>query len=105
MPVNKRDDDVEEEKEETKHESEENIPDPHSPTSKKVRHLGVKGQYERKARNVMLKIDKYLEIIIANCEGELVVNGQAVPDSNFASLFRSVFFRTHDLENLALTNS
>ena len=30
--------------------------------------------------------------------GELVVNGQAVPDSNFASLFRSVFSRTHDLE-------
>ena len=27
-----------------------------------------------------------------------MVNGQAVPDSNFASLFRIVFSRTHDLE-------
>ena len=57
------DEDVEEEEEEEeaaakKHESEvEDIPDPLSPTSKKVRHYGVKGQYERKARNVMLKID------------------------------------------------
>ena len=59
--------------------------------------MGVKGKYDRKARNVMLKINHFPEIIRANREGELVVNGQAVPDSNFASLFRSVFTRTHDL--------
>ena len=99
--VGDEEDDDEEEEEEAvgKHKSEaENIPDPFSPTSKKVRHLGVKGQYERKTRNVMLKIDKNPEVIKANREGELVVNGQAVPDSNLASLFRSVFSRTHDLE-------
>ena len=78
--------------------SEEEIPDPLSPISKKVRNLGVKGQYERKARNVMLKINNAPEIITANRAVELVVNGIAVPDSNFASLFRSVFSRTHDLE-------
>ena len=54
------------------------IPDPLSPISKYVRHLGVKGQYERKARNVMLKINNFPEIIRANREGELMVNGQAV---------------------------
>ena len=89
----------EEEEEEIKREKgEEDIPDPLSPTSRKVRHLGVKGQYERKARNVMLKINNFPEIIMANRAGELVVNNQAVPDSNFASLFRSVFSRTHNLE-------
>ena len=79
-------------------EEEEAIPDPLSPTSRKVRLLGVKGQYEHKARNVMLKIDKYPEVIKANRDGELVVNGQVVSDSNFASLIRSVFSRKHDLE-------
>ena len=51
---------------ESKEEEEEDIPDPLSPTSKKVRHFGVKGQYERKARNVLLKIDKDPEIINTN---------------------------------------
>ena len=94
------DESEEDEKQEaTKHESKvEDKHDPLLPTSKKIRHFGDKGQYERKARNVMLKIDKYPEIIKANREGELVVNGQAVPDSNFALLFRSVFSKTHDLE-------
>ena len=55
------DEDVEEEVEEAKkHESDvKDIPDPLSPTSKKVRHFVVKRQYERKARNVKLKINKY----------------------------------------------
>ena len=69
------------------------IPDTLSPTSRKVRLLGVKKQYERKALNVMLKINNFPEIITANLEGELVV-----PDFNFASLIRSVFSRKHDLE-------
>ena len=76
----------------------EEIPDPLSPTLKKVRNLGMEGQYERKARNVMLKFNNAPEIITANRAGELVVNGIAVPESNFASLFRSVFSRMHDLE-------
>ena len=37
----------------------EDITDPLSPISKYVRHLGVKGQYERKARNVMLKTNNF----------------------------------------------
>ena len=49
--------------------SEKDIPDPHSPTSSKVQHLGVKGQYERKARNVMLKINNSLTIITATRDG------------------------------------
>ena len=95
-------DEAKDEEATTKHEAgdseEDLIPDPLSPSSRKVRHLGVKGQYERKARNVTLKINKSLEIITANRAGKLVVNGQAVPDSNFALLFRSVFSRTHDME-------
>ena len=92
-------DEEEEDKERKKHESEvEDIPDPLSPNSKVERHFRVKGQYERKARNVMLKMDTYQEIIKANRKGEFVVNGQAVPDSNFASLFQSVISRTHDLK-------
>ena len=95
----KGDEEEEEEENAPKPESgPEDIPDPLSPTSKKVRHLGVKGQYERKARNVMLKINQHPEIIKANRDGELVVNDQPVPGSNFASLFRSVFSRTHDLQ-------
>ena len=58
----------------------------------------VKGQYERKARNVMLKIDQCPEIITANRKVKLKVNGQAVPDCKFALLFRCVFSRTHDME-------
>ena len=78
--------------------SEEDIPDPLSPTSRKVRYFGVKRQYDRKARNVLFKINQSPTIITANRAGELVVNGQAVPDSNFESLFGSVFSRTHDME-------
>ena len=67
LPSTDTGDENDDEEEAKKHESEvEDIPDPLSPTSKKVRHFGVKGQYERKARNVLLKIDKDPEIINTN---------------------------------------
>ena len=100
LPTPNADDESADEEDEPKGDSEQDerdIPDPLSKISKYVRHLGVKKQYERKSRNEMLKINNFPEIIKANREGKLVVNGQAVPDSNFASLFRSVFSKTHDL--------
>ena len=55
--ANADDESANEEEDELKGDSaqEEDIPDFLSPISKYLRHLGVKGQYERKARNVMLK--------------------------------------------------
>ena len=84
-------DDEDKKDEEASDIEEEVIPDPLSPTSKKVQNLGVKGQYERKARNVMLKINKAAQVISANCAGELVVNDHAVPDSKRISLSKRVF--------------
>ena len=96
----------EEEEKATKHECEvEDLPDPLSPTSKNVRHLGVKGQYERKARNVMLQIDKFPEIIKANREGELVVNGHLYLTPTLHYYFEACFLGRTTWSNLALSNS
>ena len=97
-PPNATDESEEDEEEETKREtSEENIPDHLSLTSKKVRQFGVNEQYERKARNVMLKINNFPEIITANRAGELMVNGQAVLTPTLHHYFQSVFSRNQDL--------
>ena len=85
----------EEEVEEEDVEAQEDIT--FTPTTKLVRKMGVQPQYEIKARNLMAKIRDNPEIIRASGTGEIEVNGEPIPGSNFNSLFKSMVGRKQNL--------
>ena len=54
--------------------------------------------YERKARNLPVKILENHNVLKRNAQGELVVNGVAEANSNFNSLLSSMVRRSRNLE-------
>jgi hypothetical protein len=96
----KAEEDENEEKDE-EHEEEEDveakIDNTFTPTTKLVRQIGVQPQYEQKARNLMSKIRDNPEILRASRTGEIEVNGEVVPESNFDDLFKSMVGRKQNL--------
>ena len=53
-----------------------------SPARRAVRSIGFEPLYENKARRLMLKLMENRDILKANKNGELVVNGQVEPGTN-----------------------
>ena len=68
-----------------------------SPARRAVRTIGFEPMYENKARRLMLKLMENRDVLKANKNGELVVNGQVEPGTNFNNLFQSMVGRTQDL--------
>ena len=68
-----------------------------SPTTKFVRQIGIHPQYELKARNLMSKIRDNPDILRASRNGEIEVNGEKIPGSNFDDLFKSMVGRKQNL--------
>ena len=62
-----------------------------------VRQLGVHPQFERKSRNLLLKIRDNPGIIKVNKEQEITVNDVHVPGSNFRTLFANMTARRANL--------
>ena len=75
-----------------------------TPALKIVRELSVEPQYELKARNLMLKILDYPDVLKRNDQGELVINGVAEPNTNFNALFSRMVKRVHDLQQPGSVN-
>ena len=98
-PKEKAEDDEEEEKDEELEEEggEAKLDFTFTPTTKLVRQIGVQPQYEQKARNLMSKIRDNPEILRASRTGEIEVNGEPVPGSNFDDLFKSMVGRKQNL--------
>ena len=53
--------------------------------------LKIPNTSARKAKRLLVRIGEHPDVIRANQDGELVVNGEAVPFSNFTQLVRTLF--------------
>jgi hypothetical protein len=88
---------VEEEEEEGEEDEEIKANALFTPTTRLVRNIGVQPMYENKARNLMTKIRDNPDILKASRTGEIEVNGETVPGSNFNNLFKSMVGRKQNL--------
>ena len=70
---------------------------PFTPTTAAVRSMGVRPQYERKSRNLLMKIRENANIIDINRNDEISVNGELIPGSNFTALFSNMTARNANL--------
>jgi len=52
--------------------------------------MGVAPMYERKARNLMTKIQNHPDILRRTREGEIDINGETISGTNFNELFKSM---------------
>ena len=62
----------------------------------------IPGVYQQKAYRILKKITDQPDIIIRNENGKAVVYGDAIPGSNFKSLFKSMVSNQQDLHQVGI---
>lgn len=67
-----------------------------------LRRIGVESMYQKKAKHLLLKLMDNSDVIKRNAEGELVVNGEAQPGTNFDKLFKSMVSMRPDMRQPGL---
>ena len=73
-----------------------------SPHVAKVIRWNVPGQYQQKAHRLIKKITEHPNILTRNENGEAVVYGDAIPGSNFKSLFKSILSNKQNLNQVGI---
>ena len=72
------------------------------PNLKTVIRWNIDGLYQAKARKLLKRITENKGILDQNEAGEAVVYGEAIPGSNFKSLFTSMVSRRQDLRQVSI---
>ena len=62
----------------------------------------VPGLYHQKAHRVLKKITEHADILTRNENGETVIYGNAIPGSNFKSLFKSMVSNQLNLNQVGI---
>ena len=73
-----------------------------SPQMARVIRWNVPGLYQQKAHRLLKKITEHPNILTRNENGEAVVYGDAIPGSNFKSLFKSMVSNQQNLNQVSI---
>ena len=73
-----------------------------SPQMARVIRWNVPGLYQQKAHRLLKKITEHPNILTRNEHGEAVVYGDAIPGSNFKSLFKSMVSNQQNLNQVGI---
>ena len=73
-----------------------------SPKMARVIRWNVPGLYQHKAHRLLMKITEHPNILTRNENGEAVVNGNAIPGSNFKSLLKSMVSNQQNLNQVGI---
>ena len=73
-----------------------------SPIMAKIIQWNVPGLYQQKTRRFLKKIVESPNILTRNENGEAVIYGNAIPGSNFKSLFKSMVSNQQDLHQIGI---
>ena len=73
-----------------------------SPQMARVIRWNVPGLYQQKAYRLLKKITEHPNILTRNDNGEAVVYGDAIPNSNFKSLFKSMVSNQQNLNQVGI---
>ena len=73
-----------------------------SPQMARVICWNVFGLYQQKAHRLLIKITEHADILTRNENGEAVVSGNAIPGSNFKSLFKSMVSNQQNLNQVGI---
>ena len=68
----------------------------------RVIQCNVPGLYQQKAHRLLKKITEHPDIVTRNENGEAVVDGDAIPGSNFKSLFKSMVSNQQNLNQVGI---
>ena len=73
-----------------------------SPQMARVVRWNVPGLYQQKAHRLLKKIMEHADILTRNENGEAVIYGNAIPGSNFKSLFKSMVSNQQNLNQVGI---
>lgn len=93
-----KDQDKDKQEEEEEKQQEEDQQDDYDEALTSVRKLKLEPLYEKKAAKLMRKILDNPDVIERKANGKVSINGKVEPDTNFNSIFKSLFGHSEDLD-------